>query len=230
MHGIWHGHLTSRSGSRNGLENTYGSLVTHSFIYCNTYIKIHKNRDILIKLYVLMRYHRSLPSHQRQTVLWNSNKPRECQWSHHQHSHRIYSEKMHVPSDSFGGRSPEKQGSFVLETLFTFVACKIVLAQMQGDGRGELGSYGGDKYTTLVDFMDTNPLHGRTNVSEWLSNLLKVDSQLALRIIEVRYSYARDDFEWDQLKMLAVKSLKKENIEVLRDYMEGRVYSNEDEP
>lgn len=156
------------------------------------------------------------PHHQVSRVLQQQHY-RPCTWS------RIHSEKMDVPSDSFGGRSPEKQGSLVLETLFTFAACKIILAQMQGSGRGDLGSYSGDTFSTLVEFMNDHPLNGRTNASEWLTHLLKVDSQLALRVIEVRYSYAKDDFEWDQLRMLTVESLKKENIEVLREYMEERV-------
>lgn len=139
---------------------------------------------------------------------------------------RVYSEKMHVPSDSFGGRSPEKQACLMLETLLTFVACKIVLAQMQGDGRGDLGSYGGESYRTLVTFMNETPLTGSTRASTWISALLKIDSQVALRILEVRSSYANDDFEWDQLKALTVEGLRKENVHVLRDFMEDRVISS----
>ena len=56
---------------------------------------------------------------------------------------------MHVPSDSFNGRSPEKQASLMIERLFTFCACKIVLAQLQGDGRGDVGRYGGGQDQTL---------------------------------------------------------------------------------
>ena len=39
-------------------------------------------------------------------------------------------------SDSFGGRSPERVASDALRTLFTFAAAKIILAQLEGSGRG----------------------------------------------------------------------------------------------
>lgn len=34
--------------------------------------------------------------------------------------------KMYVPSDSFGGLSPERKASNALRTLFTFVAVRVV--------------------------------------------------------------------------------------------------------
>ena len=102
------------------------------------------------------------------------------------YSSRLYSSRMHVPSDSFGGRSPEKHAALMLENLFTFCACKIVLAQMQGDGRGELGSFGGDQYVTLTQFMAEHPLSsGSVNSTEWIEKLLRVDRGLAVRIILV---------------------------------------------
>ena len=37
---------------------------------------------------------------------------------------KVTTNKMHVPSDSFGGQSPEKKASTALQTLFTFIAVK----------------------------------------------------------------------------------------------------------
>jgi len=123
---------------------------------------------------------------------------------------------MHVPSDSFNGRSPEKHAALMLENLFTFAACKIALAQMQGDGRGDLGSFGGSQYVVLKEFMGENPLGGGVNAEEWLEKLLRVDRGLGLRIIETRYAYASKDYEWDQMRRVALSNMETGNIGVLR--------------
>lgn len=38
---------------------------------------------------------------------------------------------MHVPSDSFGGASPEAKGAQAMTQLLTFAASKIILAQLE---------------------------------------------------------------------------------------------------
>jgi hypothetical protein len=129
--------------------------------------------------------------------------------------------RMHVPSDSFNGRSPERHAAMMLENMFTFCACKIALAQMQGDGRGDLGSFGGEQHTTLKNFMAEHPLgSGSVNSKEWLERLLQVDRDLALRIIECRYAYAKEDFEWEQLKRIAVDGMDAANVGILRQMLE----------
>ena len=135
---------------------------------------------------------------------------------------------MHVPSDSFNGRSPEKHASLMLERLFTFCACKIVLAQLQGDGRGDLGSFGGGQYLTLREFISNNPLGGGTVSREWMERLLETDRALGLRVIETRFAYASRDFEWDQMKRVALEGMDADNIETLRGLLE-REYGSEEE-
>lgn len=49
--------------------------------------------------------------------------------------------RVHVPSDSFGGLSPERKAAEPLRRLFTFAAARIILAQLEGSGRGDLASY-----------------------------------------------------------------------------------------
>ena len=51
--------------------------------------------------------------------------------------------------DSFGGRSPERVASDALRTLFTFAAAKIILAQLEGSGRGGLAAYDKKGYDDL---------------------------------------------------------------------------------
>lgn len=38
---------------------------------------------------------------------------------------------MYVPSDSFGGMSPERRAAQSLQTFFTFVAAKVVMSQLE---------------------------------------------------------------------------------------------------
>ena len=40
--------------------------------------------------------------------------------------------RMHVPTDAFGGMSPEHKAAAALKNLFTMVAVRVVLAQEQG--------------------------------------------------------------------------------------------------
>ena len=54
---------------------------------------------------------------------------------------RLAPMRIHVPSDSFGGLSPERKASEALRRLLTFAACRIILAQLEGSGRGDLASY-----------------------------------------------------------------------------------------
>lgn len=117
----------------------------------------------------------------------------------------------------------------MLERLFTFCACKIVLAQLQGDGRGDLGSFGGGQYVALREFMAENPLGGGTDSREWIGRLLETDRALGLRVIETRHAYASRDFEWDQMKRVALEGMDAGNIETLRDLLERDYRSEDDE-
>ncbi|KAJ0081377.1 hypothetical protein Patl1_09938 [Pistacia atlantica] len=41
----------------------------------------------------------------------------------------------------------------------------------------------------------------------------------ALRILEVRSAYCKHDFEWDNLKRLAIKMVDESNTRIMRDYV-----------
>ncbi|PRQ28371.1 putative chaperonin-like RbcX [Rosa chinensis] len=41
----------------------------------------------------------------------------------------------------------------------------------------------------------------------------------ALRILEVRSAYCKNDFEWDNLKRLACKMVDESNTRLMRDYV-----------
>ena len=73
---------------------------------------------------------------------------------------------------SFGGQSPERKASDALATLFTFVAVKVVLAQLSGSGRGALGAYNADGHTALSDLLVEVPMR---DGDAWLLELLRRD-------------------------------------------------------
>jgi len=86
---------------------------------------------------------------------------------------------VYVPSDSFGGLSPERKGAQVLNTFFTFVAVKIVLAQLEGSsaGRGTTaGAYNPGGHKVLVTFLQDYPL--KNNPDLWLGKLMKTDKMI----------------------------------------------------
>eukprot|EP00890_Picochlorum_soloecismus_P001946 jgi/Picsp_1/2752/NSC_00980-R1_protein len=128
---------------------------------------------------------------------------------------------MYVPSDSFGGVSPERKSAEMMNTFFTFAAVKIVLAQLEGSssGRGTTaGAYNPGGYKVLDTFLREYPLK---NISPdvWLGKLMKTDKMIALRIMEVRKAYASGDFEWDNLQRLSLEMLQDENLAVMRKHV-----------
>jgi hypothetical protein len=79
---------------------------------------------------------------------------------------------------SFGGVSPERKAGEVLRTFFTFCAVKIIMAQMQGSGRGSLGAYNAEGYARLAAFLEAQPLR---NGDEWVARLMEADEMLGER-------------------------------------------------
>lgn len=116
--------------------------------------------------------------------------------------------------------SPERKAGEILRTFFTFVAVKVVMAQLEGDGRGSLGSFNASGYITLSKFIEANPL--RSNGDEWLSKLMLEDEMLGVRIMEVRAAYAKSDFEWDSCQRVAVQDMMKANTSVMRQHAQSR--------
>ena len=55
---------------------------------------------------------------------------------------------------------------------------RIVLAQLEGSGRGNLASYNAQSFTDLSSFMEQNPLR---DGDEWLSMLMKRNEMLGAR-------------------------------------------------
>jgi len=149
------------------------------------------------------------------------------------------SAQQHVPSDSFGGRSPERVAADALRTLFTFAAAKIVLAQLEGSGRGGLAAYDRESYDALSAALacwpaPPPPAAGRAPAGEtptrpptkggvagdaWLAGLARVHPASARRVAEVREAYCASDFEWDSTQRLAVEGTAKANLSLMRELL-----------
>mmetsp|Transcript_20598 Transcript_20598/g.51885 ORF Transcript_20598/g.51885 Transcript_20598/m.51885 type:complete len:174 (-) Transcript_20598:1046-1567(-) len=134
--------------------------------------------------------------------------------------------KMFVPSDGFGGVSPERKAAEMLRTFHTFVAVRVVMAQLEGSGRGALGSYNAEYYQMLADHLQEVPMK---NGDEWLESLMLKNQLLGVRISEVRAAYAESDFEWEQLRRLALEGTKEANVALMRKTLAERTASSWEE-
>ncbi|PIA36768.1 hypothetical protein AQUCO_03200028v1 [Aquilegia coerulea] len=161
-------------------------------------------------------------------------------------SRRLHCHKMFVPG--FGEASPESKAANNLHGFFTYVAVKIVLAQLE--------SYNPEAYKELMEFLDRNSVN---DGDQFCANLMRESSRhqglvarthvygrsdfcafvyfvvmnihvvnytcsngsymAALRILEVRSAYCKNDFEWDNMKRLAVKMVDESNTRLMRDYV-----------
>ncbi|XP_023003335.1 chaperonin-like RBCX protein 1, chloroplastic [Cucurbita maxima] len=122
---------------------------------------------------------------------------------------RLHCHKMYVPG--FGEASPEAKAAKNLHNFFTYVAVRIVTAQLE--------SYNPEAHTELMEFLDR---HSLNDGDKFLSNLMRESSRhksLALRILEVRSAYCKNDFEWDNLKRLASKMVGESNTRLMREYV-----------
>eukprot|EP00850_Spirogloea_muscicola_P000540 SM000002S05620 [mRNA] locus=s2:1278983:1281471:+ [translate_table: standard] len=132
--------------------------------------------------------------------------------------------KMYVPG--FGDKSPEAKAADSLHNFFTFLAVKIVLAQLQ--------SYNPEGYKDLMTFVDKIPLK---DGDVFCSTLLKEHPRLAIGLLDhtvlntnsenmhpssksVRAAYVKEDFEWDNLKKLSLKRTGEANTRIMREFLE----------
>lgn len=117
--------------------------------------------------------------------------------------------KMFVPG--FGSQSPEARAADTLHNYFTYLAVKIVLAQLE--------EYNPEAYKELTEFVDKTPLKDGDKFCAALMRESPRHKGLALRILEVRSAYASQDFEWDNMKRLTVQHAEKSNTTLMREFL-----------
>ncbi|KAF3451760.1 hypothetical protein FNV43_RR07856 [Rhamnella rubrinervis] len=157
-----------------------------------------------------------LPVSQHSSFLFPTKPKRSksypCSWSSRTRTSqftRLHCQKMYVPG--FGEASPEAKAAKNLHNFFTYIAVRIVAAQLQ--------SYNPEAYKELMEFLGRHPLN---DGDKFCANLMRESSRhkgLALRIIEVRSAYCKNDFEWDNLKRLALKMVDESNTRLMREYV-----------
>jgi hypothetical protein len=131
-----------------------------------------------------------------------------------------------VPADGLRGESPEAKGAAALARLFTYVAIRIVQAQLEGLGNdggfapqatGARGDIEAPSYDALRRAMEDVPLgDGDT----WLEALMGTDAPLAARIMAVRAAYAGSDFDYERLAALTAARISAGNTRLMRAHVE----------
>ncbi|KZV16064.1 Chaperonin-like RbcX protein [Dorcoceras hygrometricum] len=135
------------------------------------------------------------------------------------HSKQIKCQKMYVPG--FGEASPEAKAAKHLHDFFTYVAVRIVDAQLE--------SYNTEAHAELQEFLETHPVN---DGDKFCADLMRESSRhkaLALRILEVRSAYCKNDFEWDNLKRLASQMVEERNTTLMRDYLSETILPTEND-
>ncbi|XP_047943609.1 chaperonin-like RBCX protein 1, chloroplastic [Salvia hispanica] len=138
-------------------------------------------------------------------------------WSTRSASTTLQCHKMYVPG--FGEASPEAKAAKHLHDFFTYVAVRIVIAQLE--------SYNEEAYADMMKFMEN---HSVDDGDKFCADLMRESSNhkaLALRILEVRSAYCKTDFEWDNLQRLSQKMVEDRNTKVMRDYLSETTMKSE---
>ncbi|KAF7811202.1 chaperonin-like RBCX protein 1, chloroplastic [Senna tora] len=121
----------------------------------------------------------------------------------------LHCHKMFVPG--FGEASPEAKAAKNLHNFFTYIAVKIVSAQLE--------SYNPEAYEELMEFLGRHSLNDGDKFCAGMMRESSRHKSLALRIMEVRSAYCKQDFEWDNLKRVAIKMVNESNTRLMRDYI-----------
>lgn len=118
----------------------------------------------------------------------------------------------------------------MMTTFLTFAACRIVMYQMEGKlCHGERGAYNSEAYNTLQRFLVDRPLK---NADEWLTELMKENEMLAVRVMECRVAYATQEdegFEWKNVKRLVEENMRGSNVKLMRKHAASKFGSMMDE-
>jgi hypothetical protein len=135
--------------------------------------------------------------------------------------------QVYVPAEAFGGiKSPERKAADVLHQLLTYTAAWVVVGQLESinckisietkddaeessDGQREVKRVK-NQYEFLLDYLEKNAIK-TSNTEEWLEKLSEHDQSLAQRIMTVRMHYAKDDFEWSNVRTLAEEDIERGN-------------------
>jgi hypothetical protein len=176
-------------------------------------------------------------------LLASSGLPRDSRHGRRSSTLRLVAEfdsddKMSVPPGAFGGTTPEKKAASMMESMFTYIACWIVIDQTENaapkintadgtDGANQdAQDVDSDSATRevrrvvnvhefLLNFLEANPVK---DADAFMRLLSKASPEIAMRVMEVRAAYAEDDFEWQNSRRLALENMRKVNGDVMREH------------
>lgn len=123
--------------------------------------------------------------------------------------------KMYVPTDSFGGLSPEKVAANVLKKVSTFASLEII--RIREEANAEEAET--PAHEVLDAFMQKFPYKPS---DDWTNQLTSSGGDLklaALKLLQTREEFAQDAFDWNLVKSLTIESLKEEDAELMEEYM-----------
>ena len=128
--------------------------------------------------------------------------------------------RMHVPSDAFQGRSPEVAARDALKRLFTMVAVRSVI---EAEGDSETGRL-------LQKHLDETPMVSDGN--DWVKGLMARDEDAArltaLKLLDVRKTYADEVFDFDACKEVVIEEIRRENDKLMADYVKRLMPTTDD--
>lgn len=79
-----------------------------------------------------------------------------------------------------------------------YVHNRVVLSQLSGRGRGDIGSYNADHYSVLISLLEEKPMK---DGDEWLSTLMRKDRMLGI-VQQIWYQGALTSDTADMYDML----------------------------
>ncbi|XP_059624432.1 chaperonin-like RBCX protein 1, chloroplastic isoform X2 [Cornus florida] len=88
-------------------------------------------------------------------------------------------------------------------------------------------SYNTEAHEELMGFLSKHSLNDGDKFCADLMRESPRHKSLALRILEVRSAYCKNDFEWDNLKRLAFKMVDESNTKLMREYVLETSQENE---
>lgn len=119
------------------------------------------------------------------------------------------------------GYDPEQKAVETLSRLHTFVAARVCMAQADGQGNECSEDVNVSKITSaFLETLERHPM--RDSGSDFIEKLLEsadAETRLAaVRLIEVRRAWAEDDFDWEEMKRLALEHIETQRLDMLREH------------
>jgi hypothetical protein len=125
-------------------------------------------------------------------------------------------------SVSFNGKTPERKAAEAMVNLFTFVACRSIMNEIEGYDNEGGSAHGHPVWRGLQQALASRSMDGKF-VDSLLNDEDPEMRQAALRVMDVRAAFAEEVFNWDAVKDHALEIMKEDNADVLRKHLERTV-------